>query len=432
MRKRPPKIFYGWWIVLTAGIGLFFGYPPIFVYSFSVFFKSLAGTFHASRTSISLVFAAANLMSSVGSPIAGRLADLWGTRKVIVYATSVFGLLLISMLFFSSSLWRVYAIFLCAGLIGGGGSAPVPYGKVITEWFDKKRGLALGLTMIGVGLGAILMPSIAQRLILAFGWRAGYAILGCVVLIVPTSAVALVLKDSPQEIGLLADGEISEQFRAETSIAQDGLTPRSALNSYKFWLMASALFLVGISVHGCVIHLVPLLTDRGISPTTAAFASSVLGFAILFSRVGSGYLLDRLFAPIVAGCFFAAAALGMWLFWAGASGKVVFLAALLVGLGMGAEVDVIAYLTGRYFGLRSFGEIYGYLFAIYTLSGALGPILMAEGFDRYGSYRVPLLFFSTAVVIAVVLITRLGSYQYSPALMANYGVKAATVSLPTH
>ena len=431
MQGRPPRIFYGWWVVLTAATGLFFGYPPIFVYSFSVFFKSLANNFHASRTSITLAFAAANLMSSIGSPIAGRFADRWGTRNVIVCATSVFGLLLISMLFFSSSLWRVYVIFLCAGLIGGGGAAPVPYGKVISEWFDKKRGLALGLTMIGVGIGAILMPSIAQRLILAFGWRAAYAVLGCAVLIVPTSVVALVMKDSPQKLGLFADGEISKQFELKPRIEQNGVPSRAALNSSTFWLMASALFLVGISVHGCVIHLVPLLTDRGVSPTTAAFVSSVLGVAILFGRVGSGYLLDRLFAPIVAGCFFGAAALGMCLFWAGAGGKMVFVAALLVGLGMGAEVDVIAYMTGRYFGLRSFGEIYGYFFAIYTLSGALGPIVMAEGFDHSGSYRLPLLFFSLGTVAAVALITRLGSYQYSPDLKTNYPVEAGTAVLPT-
>jgi MFS family permease len=111
----------------------------------------------------------------------------------------------------------------------------------------------------------------------------------------------------------------------------------------------------------------------------------------------------------------------------GRSGReVVFFAAWLVGLGMGAEVAVIAYLTSRYFGFANFGEIYGYLFAIYTLSGALDPILMAEGFDHSGSYRLPLLFVSVAVSVAVVLITRLRAYQYSPTLMSNYRVEAAS------
>jgi len=244
---------------------------------------------------------------------------------------------------------------------------------------------------------------------------------------VPTSAVALVLQDSPQKLGLLADGETSNRFKSEVRIAQNGITPRAALNSSTFWLIASALFLVGTSVHGCVIHLVPLLTDRGVSPTTAAFASSLVGIAILFSRVGSGYLLDHLFASIVAGCFFAAASLGMWLFWAGLGGKFLFLAVVLVGLGMGAEVDVIAYLTSRYFGLRSLGEIYGFFFAIYTLFGALGPILMAKGFDRAGSYRLVLLCFSLGTLVAVALISRLGPYQYSSTLSTNYPVEAEAV-----
>jgi len=423
--SRPRKIFYGWWIVLTAATGLFFGYPPIFVYSFSVFFKSLASEFHSSRTNISLAFAAANFMSSLGSPLAGMLADRWGPRRVIVWATAILGFLLISLMFFSSSLWRVYALFLAAGLIGGGGAAPVPCGKVISNWFERRRGLALGLTMTGIGSGAILMPTIARHLITAVGWRAAYASLGCAVLVVPTSAVALFLKDSPKGMGLLPDGETDAQFERERRIEEDGITSRAAWYSSTFWLMASALFLIGISVHACVIHLVPLLTDRGVSTETAALASSVLGMALLFGRVGSGYLLDHLFAPIVAGCFFAAAAFGISLLWAGVGGKFVFLSALLVGLGMGAEVDIIAYLTSRYFGLRSFGEIYGYLFAIYTLSGALGPVLMAEGFDHTGSYRAPLLFFLFATAMAVLLITRLGSYRYFPGLMANYRVEAA-------
>jgi MFS family permease len=178
--------------------------------------------------------------------------------------------------------------------------------------------------------------------------------------------------------------------------------------------MACAFFLVGTSVHACVIHLVPMLTDRGISAEKAALASSLLGVALLLGRVFSGYLLDRFFGPYVAIFLFGGVACGISLLWTAAGGRLTLLAAFLVGLGMGAEADIIAYLTSRYFGLRSFGEIYGYMFAAYTLAGALGPALMAFGFDHSGSYRPPLLLFLVATLTATLLLTRLGPYVYRP------------------
>jgi hypothetical protein len=124
--------------------------------------------------------------------------------------------------------------------------------------------------------------------------------------------------------------------------------------------------------------------------------------------------MDRLYAPYVAAFFFGSVAIGIALLWTGLGGASVYAAALLVGLGLGAEVDVIAYLTSRYFGLHSFGEIYGYLFAVFALAGALGPVLMATGFDRTGSYRTPLMSFFFATVTGVLLMTRLGPYRFRP------------------
>jgi cyanate permease len=178
--------------------------------------------------------------------------------------------------------------------------------------------------------------------------------------------------------------------------------------------MVGAIFLVGASVHGCVLHLAPLLSDRGVSPQRAALAISFTGSAILIGRVGSGYLLDRFFAPRVATCLFGAAAFGIALLRTGAASGLVFLAAFLIGLGMGAEVDIIAYLTSRYFGLRAFGEVYGYAFASYVLAGALGPWLMGLGFDRSGSYGSILVGFLLATLLAAVLMTRLGPYRFRP------------------
>ncbi len=411
MSSQRPRIFYGWVIVFTSGIGLLLGYAPVFVYSFSIFIKSLAQDFHSSRTSISFAFTLANIMLSVCAPLVGRLVDRFGARTVVIPSTVIFGLVLISFKYSSTSLWHLYAFFIVIGLIGTG-TAPVPYGIVVSRWFDKRRGLALGLMMLGLSSGAILLPPIAQRLIILYGWRNAYAIIGCAVLAVSVPVVAIFLKDSPEKMDLQPDGVPDLNAGSKDPTNKQGVSWSDARREPAFWLLATAFFLVGASVHACVIHLVPMLTDHGISVERAAFASSLLGVALLIGRVFSGYLLDRFFGPYVAVCLFSGVAVGISLLWTGAGGSLPLLAVFLVGLGMGAEADIIAYLTSRYFGLRSFGEIYGYLFATFTLAGALGPVLMGVGFDRLGSYRAPLLFFLAATLVATALLTRLGPYVY--------------------
>jgi len=421
MSTTPNKFFYGWYVVLAAAVGLLLGYAPIFVYCFGVFIKPLTNEFHSSRTNISFAFSLANIMQAVTAPFVGRLADRFGPRKVIIPGAIVFAIMLISYKFISTNLWQLYVAFGTAGIIGCA-AAPVPYGKVVSNWFDKHRGLALGVTMIGIGLGAVVMPPAVQRLVAHVGWRSTYAIVGCAVLLISVPIIALFLKDSPQKMGLLPDGDSLAQTNIDaaakiplvTSTPESGIPLREALRSKIFWLLASGFTLIGISVHGSVIHLVPLLTDRGITPAKAALASSLVGIAVLFARVASGYFMDRFYAPYVAAFFFSSVAAGLALLWTGFGGGAVYAAALLVGLGLGAEVDVIAYLTSRYFGLHSFGEIYGYLFAVFALAGALGPVIMAQGFDRLGSYQAPLIFFFLATITAVILLTRLGPYRFRP------------------
>jgi predicted MFS family arabinose efflux permease len=411
--SEHPKFFYGWWIVVVAGIGLCLGYAPIIVYSFSVFIKPLTQELHSNRASISFAFTLANLMTSISSPLVGRLADRFGARRVILIASTIFSLLLISAPLLPG---RLQTLYIFCGLLGfvGSAPAPIPYVKVISRWFDRRRGLALGLTMVGIGSGAILMPALAQRLIGTLGWRSTYMVIGLLVLVVSVPIVAFFLKESPEKMGLLPDGAITARPAAERQNREDGMRWLDVRRSPAFWLIVGAVLLVGVSVHGCVLHLAPLLSDQGVSPQRVAVAFSFLGSALMIGRVLSGYLLDRFFAPRVAMCIFFAVACGIVLLRTSAGTRLIFLAVSLIGLGMGAEADVIAYLISRYFGLRAFGEVYGYVFGSYTLAGALGPWLMGLGFDRSGSYGSILVGFLLATLLAAVLIARLGPYRFRP------------------
>jgi MFS family permease len=410
--RRSPlhRIFYGWWIVLTSAVGLFWG-VPITVYSFSVFLRPVMQEFHVGRAAVSFAFTLKLFVAALCTPFVGWLLDRYGARKVILPLTALFGTVLLSNKVFSGSLGQFYFFYAALGLFVHG-SGPVPYGYVVSHWFDRRRGLALGLMMLGIGAGAIIMPSFAQLLITGFGWHAAYALLGAAVWLVTVPTVAAFLKERPQDLGLLPDGARGRK-PAETKTPLEGVLAKEAWRTGTFWLLASAFALVGASVQGCVVHLAAMLSDRGVNVQTAALGSSLVGAAVLIARVGIGYLLDRIFAPRLAALCFTGTAFGIGLLLLGST-KMAFAGAFLVGFGLGAEVDLIPYLTGRYFGLRAFGNIYSSAFAAFALAGALGPLVMGAGFDKTGSYRGPLIAFAAATLLAAVLLTRLGPYGFEP------------------
>lgn len=412
VKSGHRRIFYGWWVVLTSAVGLFWG-VPIGVYSFSVFLRPVMQEFHVGRAAVSLAFTVQLFVAALCTPFMGLLLDRYGARKVILSFSALFGAVLLSNKGFSGSLLQFYFFYAGLGLFVHG-MGPVPYGYVISHWFDRRRGLALGLMMLGIGGGAIIMPSLAQQLIGRFGWHRAYAILGAAVWFIALPTVAALLKERPQDIGLLPDGAQTLEPATKIKVAPQGMLAADAWRTGTFWLLASSFFLVSAAVQGCVVHLAAMLSDRGISAQTAALGSSLIGAAVLIGRVGIGYLLDRVFAPRLAALCFAASAVGMGMLWLGDT-RMAFVGAFLVGFGLGAEVDLIPYLTGRYFGLAAFGKIYSSAFAAFALAGALGPLIMGAGFDKTGSYREPLILFFAATLVAAVLMVRLGPYRYQAA-----------------
>jgi MFS family permease len=407
--RRQPRFFYGWVVVATAALGLFLGAFPVVVSSFSIFFKSYIQEFHSGRGAISLAFTIHNFIAAFLAVFIGRLSDRFGARKVILPGLGILGAILLSAEAIGSKVWQLYVFYSALGAVGGA-TTSVPYALVVSRWFNRRRGLALGLMMVGLGAGSIAMPPVAQRLIAGYGWRGAFAIAGCAILLIPMPVVGLFLKESPQRMGLLPDGASkAPAVRGES----EGLTWPEIRNSRTFWLMIAACTLAAASVHACFIHVPQLILDRGASASVAAGAASVVGFATLVGRIGTGYFLDRLFGPYVALFVFANAALGIALLWTGIAGVPALSGAFLVGVGFGAEVDIIAYLMGRYFGLRSLGTAFGFGFGALVLAGGLGPLIMGFAFDHTGSYRVPLTGFFIATVVAAVQVGRLGPYRFS-------------------
>jgi MFS family permease len=410
-QRSPKRLFYGWWVVLASGIGLALCFGPIIVGTFGIFLKPLTREFGWSRGQVSMAFSVAMLAHTATVPFIGRLADYVGARRVILTATILFGLAVFVLAFLSHHLWQFYAIYLTIA-VAGGGNGPVPYSKLITRWFDRNRGFALGLAMASVSASIAILPLVAQVLLGTIGWRATYALMALAIVVITIPVVGLLLKESPRSLGLLPDGATIDLKTSSISIDEDaGMSFRESWHAASFWLIVASFFLMSVSGFGLIVHLVPLLTDRGISARNAALAASLLGFGGLLARIGIGYLLDIFFAAWVAALMFAASTLGFCILLVPTAGWLPFLAAFLIGIGQGAELDIIPYMASRYFGLAAFAEIYGYLFAVFTFGGVVGPVLMGKAFDALGSYRLILGVFAVATLAASALMTQLGPYR---------------------
>ncbi len=344
----------------------------------------LGEEFGWSRVQISEALIPFTIASMLALPVAGRLVDRLGARRVLLPALVTVGCCLVAIPMLVSELWHLAAIFFIVGSIGIGTST-ITYMPVLSAWFDKHRGLAIGIAASGTGLGYIYIPVLVQFMSSNFGWRGGYYALGAVVLLMSLPIAYLMIRETPAEMGLMPDGATMGEAPKATS-RQVGLTVPEVVKTREFWLLALIFIVLSFVLHGMLAHLVPMLRDRGMEPLTAAYAASILGVAVFGGRLLTGFLVDRIFAPYVALVFFTLSALGIASYAFGATGALAFVSAMMIGLSLGAEIDLMAYLASRYFGLRSFGTVCGLLFAAILCGTAFGPRVLAAGYENSGSY----------------------------------------------
>jgi predicted MFS family arabinose efflux permease len=397
----PPALRNPWWVVFGSTVGLIVGNGPIVFFTFGLFLLPVTREFGWDRATFSSSLLVGHALAALAYPFLGRAIDRYGVRRVSLTSIVLFALAVASLSLTPPSATVFIAMAGLCGLLSAG-QAPLPYAKAVSSWFDQRRGLALGIAMTGIGIGATLVPQFARAVIAAYGWRAGYVALGALLLVVAFPAVAIFIREPDHQGQAFADRE---------GIVP-GLTIGEALRTSRFWLLAIPVFLVVTTINGIVGHLVPLLTDRGFEVRQATATLSTVGLATIAGRLVSGYLLDRFFAPFVTAVLFLLPLVGVTILALGTGGIGPVVAAITLGFGLGAEVDVIGYMVSRYFGLRAYGGIYGCMFAIFTVGTGLGPVLMGLSFDAAGSYTVTLTIFGVALVCASILVTRLGRYSF--------------------
>ena len=408
MNQQKQGIFFGWFVVGAAMLCISTGPGPFAFAALGLFILPFEAEFGWERTQISACLTLLVAATAVSLPIIGRYVDKMGSRVILFPSLVIFALCLAAIPAFVSELWHLVLIFFLIGTIAAGTNS-VPYMPILSAWFFKYRGLAIGISIAGIGLGYAYVPLLVQYLVDNAGWRYGYYALSGIVLFIALPLVYFFLKESPADMGLKPDGQISGEV-PEATRKDVGLEVKEILRHREFWMLVSIFIVLSFVLNGMLAHLVPMLSDRGMDTRTAAAVAATEGITVFFSRIVIGYLIDRIFAPYVAMVFFSLSAVGIAIFALGAVDTMAFVGAICVGLSLGAEVDLLAYLTGRYFGLKSFGATYGFLFSAVLVGTAIGPLAFGIGYDTTGSYVGILTICVGINILAVILAGFLGKY----------------------
>jgi MFS family permease len=379
-----------WQVVLLAGLAISVGMTGIGFYSLGLFVAPLQAEYGWSRAAVSGAATFEQLGIFLSAPVVGRLADRFGARPVAIVSFLLTPPAFYALSLAGPSVWSWYGLWLLVS-IAGCGTTPAIWARVVSMRFDAGRGLALGLMLVGTGVASILSPMLLGPVIAAHGWRVAVMAMAAIVLVVGLPVSLL----TPRE-------------RMVTT-ADEAPRPRGHFerNRQSLTLLAVAL-LLGAIVAGLIVHLVPMLIDGGMDMASAAGIAAQLGVAVLATRIIAGVLFDRFHAPFVAAILLLSPVIASAIL---LYGGPVFLAALMLGVAAGAEVDMLAYLTGRYVRMDNLGASYGLVLGFFCLGAAFGPLLFGWSVDLTGDYDFILALSAVMLLAVVAAIATLGKYR---------------------
>lgn len=408
-RREENRVFYGWWIVFACSIVIFFG-TGIGFYSFGVFVKPLEAHFGWSRTAISGTVALWALVYGFAGPLIGVLLHKYGARAVIAASALMAGLcwIFLSRL---NSMSQLFVLMFFSG-IGTAGITLIPNQTLISNWFDKYRGKAMGIMSVGIGFGGLTMPPLANKLISLFNWRVSFFVLGLLQLAIIPVAL-LMIRTKPSDLGLEPDGIAREKTGSVDfqPLAIAGFSTRRAMKTGSFWLLFIAFALLIFGESGLTVHLVALLDDAGLTSQAAAnYWALAVGISVA-GRLGFGILSDRSNPKyLIAGTHglhgIALAIVAVFFLSMGLQSPVVLLPfSILYGLSLGGAAVLLPVVVARCFGLLHFGKVLGLLMSGFALGVVAGPVVAGKIADATGSYQLALAIFIGAFILSAILIS---------------------------
>ncbi len=383
-------------MVGAATLGMSLSLPVYLSYFFGLFVRPLGDEFGWGRGDIALAVTISSLTMMVASPLFGRLVDRRGARAAILPAIIATALTVVLGAFNPGSLAFFYAVHVAVALAGMG-TLPLCYTRIVVEWFEARRGLALGIALAGIGLGGALFPLIVREVIAMHGWRWGYVAIAALMLGLALPGVTRWLRE-----------KTTDRRPNAASIPALGVSLGEAVGTRSFWLLSVAMLFMGAVTVGVAVHLTPLLGDHGLTGAYAAAGVSAFGLAVVFGRIAAGFLIDRFSARIVAGAVISASAIGLAVLATADAPAMLFVGIGLVGIGIGAEFDFLSFFVARLMGLRHYGAIYGVIYSVFMLGCATGPALLGFLFDLQGTYRFALFALACGTAISAAAFFGLG------------------------
>ena len=391
----------GWRVIVASAIGVGLGLSGLPFYTLGVFTQPLVAEFGWTRAQVQGALAFMMIGTLLAGGLTGWLADRFGVRRVALCSQIglAFGLAGLSFTPNSVAMWNL--AWLVMAMLGIG-TTPVTWTRAIATWFDKGRGFALGVALMGTGITALVAPPLTTKLIGLFGWRMAYLALASAVVVIAIPMVLWLFHEK---------GDAAHDGSTKRVPSGNGLSLAAALRGYRFWLLMAGFAAISFGVGGLIPNLVPLLTDKGLSAVDAAFYASIIGINVIGGRVVAGYLLDRMWAPLVALIFLSLPALSCVLLAQDLSTPVLIgLSTALIGLAAGAEFDLIAYLCARYFGIRHYSQIYAWQWVSFMLAAGFAPMAFGRVFDATGSYDPILYVAGAGFALGALLLLGLGRY----------------------
>jgi MFS family permease len=414
MEQPAHRSFYGRRIV-AASFAILFVSVGTGLYAPPVFLVPLQEEFGWSRAQISTGGAIAALMCGILAPLVGGWIDRYGARIVLTAGGVMMGTAF-ALLSLMTSLWHMYAINLIAAA-GITCAAWIPNQTLISNWFEQKRGLAMGLALAGIGFGGLVIAPFGSLLISQVGWRLAYAGMASLVFLIIVPLAVGVVRSRPADLGLLPDGEPIDPHRPDTAERHTqidqaellGLDLGEAFRTSAFWILCACSLFSVFAGSSIVQHVVAFLTDQGFDPQMAARLLGLTVGVSVAGRLGLGFLADRLAKRTVMILVLLLHALSVvFLFGIHSIGAVPGFVALF-GIALGGGAVLTPLLVGEYFGLRAFGKILGATMIPATLGAALGPVVAGRIFDVTGSYELAFEIDLAAFMIGAVLLLFLRS-----------------------
>ena len=388
LHQESSLSYYGWLVVAMAFLANLIAFG--LVYAFSVFFKPLASEFGWSRAMTAAAFSVYAISHDVFAPVTGWLTDRFGPR--VSAATG--GLCLGASMIVMSRVTSIWELYFYYALLFGWGIAAIyaPMMATVSRWFTLKRGLAVGVTAAGLGVGSLVFSPLAAWLISSYGWRTTYVCIGVVAFAVFIPITVFIKRAPSKGLGVESQAEPG-----------NGFSFGEALRTRALWIFSLSWLFIALALWAIMVHIVPLLTDREVPLTMAGFLAGLIGGGSLIGRIGAGFVSDRLDRKLVLlTAYIFQLMMLIWLLFSREM-WMFYVFAPLFGISFGGWAGVIAAFPADYFGSRATGAIFGFSMIIVGIGGAVGPYVGGYIFDMTHSYGYTIGMSILATFVGIVL-----------------------------